>query len=98
MASIKPNLNPVPNPNAEHAIVDLHYRMGRLEDSVALNRVESAQRDTQIALVKADIGTIKAGQDKIYSGLNRILWTVGLGIAGAATTFVMSGGLIILQQ
>ena len=82
----------------EPVIVDLHARMGRLENTVAQAHTESAARDTQIALMKADISVIKDGQNKIFSGLNRILWTVGLGIAGAFGTFIMSGGYVVLQQ
>jgi hypothetical protein len=82
----------------EPVIADLHKRIGRVEDGMAQARLESAQRDTQIALMKADIGHIKTGQDKIYSGINRILWAVGLSVLGAATTFVLSGGFVIIQQ
>lgn len=84
--------------STEPVIIDLHNRMGRLEESVSQSRMESAHRDTQMALMKSDISSIKGGQDKIYAGINRILWAVGLAVVGAATTFIMSGGFIIIQQ
>jgi hypothetical protein len=84
--------------SSEPVIIDLHNRMGRLEESVAHSRLESARRDGHMALLKADVASIRGGQDKIYAGINRILWAVGLAVVGAATTFVMSGGFVIIQQ
>ena len=79
-------------------VIDLHARMARVEDVVERTRRESAHRDTQIALMKADISSIVSGQNKIFAGINRILWAVALGIIGAATTFVLSGGLVVVTK
>lgn len=93
-----PTTNPRSMSITEPVLSDLHARMGRVEVSVAQAHTESAARDTQIALMKSDISTIKEGTEKIYSGINRILWAIALGIVGAATTFVLNGGFVILHQ
>lgn len=82
----------------EPVIIDLHSRMGRLEDTVAKASQESAKRDTQIAMMKNDVTTIKDGQDKIFSGISRLLWVLFLGFGGSFVTFITTGGYVVIQQ
>ena len=74
-------------------VLDLHKRVGRLEDEVRTQAKESAQAKTEMAVMGRDISHIRESTDKVTAGINRILWAIGLTAVGMLTTFVLSGGL-----
>ena len=75
--------------------VDLHQRVGRLENSFGTLKETQQSNATELALIQKDVGYIRLAQDKVAQGINRILWAIALSILGAALTFVMSGGLML---
>ena len=77
-------------PDRDHAFIDLHGRVTALEN-------KDAQNSTELALLKRDIAYIKVSQDKVTSGINRLLWIVIGSVVAAASTFILSGGLVIVQ-
>lgn len=83
------------SPLADPIVVDLHARVGRLEDDMAAARERDGQTETELAVMKTDIKYIKHAQDSVTKGINRILWAIGLSVIGAFTTFILSGGLMI---
>ena len=81
--------NPVPL--RDPMVHDLHIRVGRLE-------LDGHERNTEMAVLKTDMGYVKESVGGILKGVNRILWAIGLSFIAAATTFVLSGGLVIVSQ
>lgn len=79
----------------KHQVTDLHQRVGRLEAGYDLLTSNHSKLSTDLALMKLDITYIKAGQDKVTQGINRIFWAIGLSAIGAATTFILAGGLVV---
>jgi len=74
---------------AEHA--DLRLQITGVKTEVLTTR---ADFKTEIAILKNDLGYIKDSQEKVVTGLNRILWAVGLVILGGFGTFILNGGLV----
>ena len=66
---------------------DLHTRVSRLEQAHHTSNTELAVMKTDLSYVKDNVGAIR-------SGINKILWAISLAVIAAATTFVLSGGLI----
>lgn len=80
-----------PIPLRDPMVHDLHIRVGRLENN-------AHAQNTELAVMKTDLTYVKESVGKINSGINRILWAIGLSVLAAGTTFVLSGGLVIVQQ
>lgn len=79
-------------------IHDLHVRVGRLEEHIVNVNIKTNEHSTDLAVFKNDLGYVKESVDCIQKGINRILWALGLSILAAASTFVLSGGLMVVQQ
>lgn len=77
---------PLVKPLADPVVIDLHGRVSALEKS-------EANRNTEIALMKKDLEYIRDGQDKVTSGINKILWAIALSVIAAGTAWVLNGGL-----
>lgn len=77
---------------------DLHVRVSRIEDHISTTRDREQVRATELAVLKNDVEYVKDSVGSIQQGINRILWAIGLSAIAAATTFVLSGGLVIVQQ
>lgn len=80
------------------SVIDLQARVGRVEDQMREVRQANSEAVMELALMRKDVTTIKEGQDKITGGINKILWAIALSVITAGTTFVLSGGLVIVQQ
>jgi hypothetical protein len=74
-------------PSTDPIVIDLHGRVSALEKS-------EGQRNTEIALMKKDLEYIRAGQDKVTSGMNKLFWLLIAGFLAAFVNFVIGGGLI----
>lgn len=85
-----PATEPKAVPLRDPMVHDLHLRVGRLEQALQVDR-------TEIAIVKNDMKYLREKVDTIHSGINRILWAIGLSVIAVGTTFVLSGGLVIVQ-
>lgn len=70
---------------------DLHVRVSRIEEVTRGNATEMAVMQNDLTYVKESVGGIE-------TGINRILWAIGLSVIGASTTFVLSGGALHLAQ
>lgn len=77
-------------PLRDPMVHDLHVRVGRLENNSHL-------QNTELAVMKTDLSYVKNSVGGIERGITRILWSIGLSVIAAATTFVLSGGLVIVQ-
>lgn len=95
MANTSAVKNAPPNP-LHDPVIDLHIRVGRLEDAFLSQKGEQLAMKSDMALMTKDIGYIKAGQDKLYAGINRILWAIGLIVLTAVAGFILNGGLAVL--
>lgn len=80
-----------PIPLRDPMVHDLHIRVSRLEKDASDGR-------TELAVMKTDLSYVKESVGGIQRGINRILWAIGLSVLAAATTFVLSGGLVVVQQ
>lgn len=67
---------------------DLHMRVTRIEQ-------DSQEGRTELAVMKNDLAYVKDNVGSIRSGINRILFAIGLSVIGAFTTFALSGGLAL---
>ena len=45
-----------------------------------------------------DLSYVKSEVTSISTGINRVLWATGLAVIAAASTFVLSGELVIVQN
>lgn len=72
------------------AIHGLHERVGRLEEVVSKDRMDMAVMLNDMTYVKKEVTGIS-------KGINRVLWAIGLSVITALTTFVLSGGITIVQ-
>lgn len=79
-------------------VVDLHARVGRLEADMSHIKTRDQDTRTELALMKLDMQYVKESVGGIQKGINRILWAIGLSVLAAATTFVLSGGLVVVKQ
>lgn len=79
-------------------VVNLHARVGRLEADVSHIKTRDQDTRTELALMKLDLQYVKESVGGINKGVNRILWAIGLSVLAAATAFVLSGGLVVVQQ
>lgn len=70
---------------------DLHVRVSKLE-------TKSNEDQVELAVMKTDLSYVKESVGNINKGVNRILWAIGLSVLAATTTFVLSGGLVVVQQ
>lgn len=84
------DIDKAPTPLRDPMVHDLHIRVGRLEQNDSL-------RTTELAVLRNDMGYVKNSVDGIQKGINRILWAIALSVVAAATTFVLSGGLAVIQ-
>ncbi len=50
--------------------------------------------EKELTLMQRDISYIREGQDKISSGVNKVLWAVGLALLAAVMSFIIQGGLV----
>jgi len=73
---------------------DLHWRVGRIEDKLNHFHEKNSAREVALAVMQVDIHHIKVGQEKLYAGLNRVLWAIAIVAIGVITTFALSGGFI----
>lgn len=87
-----------PTPVVDHEVVDLRSRIRRVEEHVGELKERDHRTVTELALMQKDITYIKGTQDKVASGINKILWAIGLSVITGFTTFVMTGGLTLAQQ
>ena len=71
-------------------IHDLHSRVTKLEHSTSEAR-------TNIAVLLNDLLYVKREVTGISRGINKVLWAIGLSVIAAASTFILSGGLTIVQ-
>jgi len=71
-------------------IHDLHSRVTKLEHSTNEDR-------TNIAVLLNDLLYVKREVTGISRGINKVLWAIGLSVIAAASTFILSGGLTIVQ-
>ena len=69
---------------------DLHSRVTKLEHSTSEAR-------TNIAVLLNDLLYVKREVTGISKGINKVLWAIGLSVIAAASTFILSGGLTIVQ-
>ena len=85
-------------PQRDPMVHDLHARVGRLEEHVISINSKTQDQNTELRIMQNDLGYVKSSVDGIQTGVNRILWAIGLAIIAAITTFVLSGGLVVIQQ
>ena len=78
--------------------VDLHGRVGRLEQNFGGLKDAQQKAITEMALIQKDIGYIRTAQDRVSQGINRILWAIAISVVGAVVTFISTGGLASLPQ
>lgn len=69
---------------------DLHIRVSRIEQS-------TTKQTTELAVLQNDMTYVKTSVGGIERGVNKILWAIGLSVLTAGTTFVLSGGLVIVN-
>lgn len=89
-----------PDINCRHlpTIIDLQHRVGRLEASFKETSAMTSALRTELSVLHVDVAYIKTGLDGIKAGLNRVLWAIGLSVIAAGMTFILSGGLVIVQK
>lgn len=85
-------------PLRDPMVHDLHARVTKLEDYALAQRDRESNRSTELAVMKNDMTYVKESVGGIQKGINRILWAIGLSVLGAIVTFILSGGLIVIQQ
>ena len=82
------------SPAASHMrdpmIHDLHSRVTKIEHATQEDR-------TNVAVLLNDLSYVKGEVTNISTGINRVLWAIGLAVLAAGCTFVLSGGLVIVQ-
>ena len=81
---------PDPVPIRDPMVHDLHIRVKKLEQDASVDR-------TNIAVMINDLSYVKKEVTGISKGINRVLWSIGLAVIAAGTTFILSGGLVILE-
>lgn len=86
MQDIKAEAFPLRDP----MVHDLHIRVSRIEQ-------DNQEKNTKMAVMENDIGYIKESVSGISRGINKILWAIGLSVLGAVMTFILSGGLAVIQ-
>lgn len=87
MQDIKAEALPLRDP----MVHDLHIRVSRIEQ-------DNSEKNTEMAVMKNDMAYIKESVGGISKGINKILWAIGLSVLGAIMTFILSGGLVVIQQ
>lgn len=78
--------------------IDLHHRVGRLENGFGDLKDTQQRNGTELALIQKDVGYIRIAQDKVSLGVNRILWAIAISVIAAVITFITSGGLVLANQ
>lgn len=90
-------INPIPHP----IMVDLQERVHHLEKNQNQALKESAERNTAIALLSKDVKDIKDDVGTLHKGISKVLWTIVCAVittaVGLFTTFVLTGGLNLIQ-
>jgi hypothetical protein len=88
-----PSNHPYPNavPSHDPMVHDLHTRVSRIEEG-------ARHTQTELAVIKNDMSYVKDSVGGILSGINKILWAIGLSVLGVFMTFILSGGLTIIQN
>lgn len=76
-------------PARDPMIHDLHARVTKLEHRTSEDRLN-------FAVLVNDLSYVKSEVTGISKGINRVLWSIGVCVITAGTTFVLSGGLNIL--
>jgi len=69
---------------------DLHIRVSRIEH-------DARNHSMEVAVIKNDMAYVKESVGGIQRGINKILWAIGISVLAAGTTFIMSGGLVVVQ-
>ena len=77
--------------SADPVIIDLHGRVLKLE-------ARDHETVTELALLKKDMAYLKENVGAIRGGVNKVLWAIALSALAAATTVVLSGGLVVIHQ
>jgi hypothetical protein len=77
---------------------DLHQRVGRLEDGQAAAREREIRRDMEMHTLRTDVSYIRAGQDKLLSGINKIIWAFVLAFVSAFAAWIIGGGLVTIPN
>ncbi len=80
-----------PTPLRDPMVHDLHIRVSRIEQ-------DARDTNTELAVMKNDMAYVKEAVGGITRGVNKILWAIGLSVLAAGTTFVLSGGLVVVTQ
>jgi len=70
---------------------DLHVRVSRIEQ-------DARETNAELAVMKNDMAYVKEAVGGITKGVTKILWAIGLSVLAAGTTFILSGGLVIVSQ
>lgn len=91
-------IDPIRTQYRDPMVHDLHARVGRLESAMVDLSTKTNAQTTDLAVMKTDLTYVKENVAGIRSGINKILWAIALSVVAAATTFVLSGGLVIVQQ
>lgn len=83
-------VHPVTRHMRDPMVHDLHSRVTRLEHTTSEDR-------TNVAVMLNDLSYVKKEVTGISKGINRVLWSILMSVIAAATTFILSGGLEILE-
>jgi hypothetical protein len=73
----------------------LSERVTRLEAITTGLNNEMHVIDKEVIGMKKDLSYLREASDKQTSGINKILWAIGITFLGYFMSFVMSGGLQI---
>lgn len=86
--------DPIVKQVSDPVIIDLHSRVGKLEESVREAQAADHLANLDLVVMKKDIEYIKLGQDKLNAGLTKLMWTVITAVVGVIVSFALGGGLI----
>lgn len=76
-------------PLRDPMVHDLHIRVSRMEQ-------HTQTQTTELAVLQNDMTYVKDSVGGISRGVNKILWAIGLCVLTVGTTFVLSGGLVVV--
>jgi len=85
-----PNIEPITN-FRDPMVHDLHLRVSRIEQDTQV-------QTTELAVMKNDMAYVKDSVGGILAGINKILWAIGLSVLAVGMTFILSGGLTVIQN
>lgn len=84
-----PDTEKQPIPLRDPMVHDLHIRLSRVER-------DHSDHNRELGVLKVEIGNVKEDTSAIRSGLNKLLWSVVLGLLGllgSIFTFILTNGL-----